>query len=395
MIKPQAVILAAGKSTRTYPLTLTRPKPLLKVANKTILEHNLEQLQGLVSEAILVVGYKKEMIKKSIGKKFGKIKISYVEQKKQLGTGHALMTAKKKIKQRFIMMAGDDLFFKDDIKKCLKRDYCVLAQKVKDYRNFGIFVVKNNLVKKIVEKPKRKISDLANTSLYVLSKDALNYKFKLSERGEYEAVDLINYLAKTKKVYCEKTKQWLPIAYPWDLLKANEILLKKIKKSIKGRKEKHVTIKGIVVVGKGTVLKSGTYIEGPVIIGKNCTIGPNTYLRASTSIGNKCKVGNETEIKNSIIFDSSKVPHLSYIGDSVIGEHVNVGAGTITANLRHDKEVIKSKIKNELRPTGRNKLGTIIGDDAKIGIRTVIYPGRKIFPGKTTKPGQIVTEDIE
>ena len=86
----QAVILAAGKSTRTYPLTLTRPKALLTVANKTILEHNLEQMSGIIDEAIIVVGYKKEMIINKFGENFGKISIKYIEQKEQLGTGHAL-----------------------------------------------------------------------------------------------------------------------------------------------------------------------------------------------------------------------------------------------------------------------------------------------------------------
>ena len=82
----QAVLLVAGKSTRTYPLTITKPKPLLKVANKTIIEHNLEQLQDLVNEVIIVVGFKKEMIKEKIGNRFGNLKIKYVEQKKQKGT---------------------------------------------------------------------------------------------------------------------------------------------------------------------------------------------------------------------------------------------------------------------------------------------------------------------
>ena len=93
----KAVIIAAGKGERCYPLTLTRPKPMLKIVNKTILEHNLEQLNGLVDEAIIIVGYKKEMIMSKVKKKYNNIKITYVEQKEQLGTGHALMQAEKLI----------------------------------------------------------------------------------------------------------------------------------------------------------------------------------------------------------------------------------------------------------------------------------------------------------
>ena len=115
----QAVILAAGKSTRTYPLTLTRPKPLLKVGNKAILEYNLDNLNGIVSEAIIVVGYKKNMIKEYFGKKYRGIKLEYVEQKQQLGTGHALLVAQNHVKGRFILMMGDDIYAGEDMEACI------------------------------------------------------------------------------------------------------------------------------------------------------------------------------------------------------------------------------------------------------------------------------------
>ena len=134
----QAVILAAGKSTRTYPLTLTRPKPLLQIAGRAIIEHTLESLIGIVSEAIIIVGYKKENIKKFLGKKYKNIRITYIEQKQQLGTAHALLAAKTKVKGKFIMMAGDDLYSTVDIKKCLGYDYAVLTSKTKNPQNFGM-----------------------------------------------------------------------------------------------------------------------------------------------------------------------------------------------------------------------------------------------------------------
>ena len=100
--------------------------------------------------------------------------------------------------------------------------------------------------------------------------------------------------------------------------------------------------------------------------------------------------------------DNTAVPHLSYIGDSIIGENVNIGAGTVTANLRHDKGIIRTsvrkeiegQIKEELVETGLHKFGTVIGDNAKLGIKTIIYPGRQIWAGMTTKPGQIVDKDV-
>ena len=390
----QAVIMAAGKSTRTWPLTLTKPKPLLKVMNKEIIKHNLDALQGLVNEVIVIVGFKKEMIIEEIGHKYGKLKIRYAEQKTQLGTGHALKYVEKLIRNKFIVIGGDDIFSRKDIKACLRHKHAVLGCKVEDPGRFGVFVVKGKEVKKIVEKPKKFISDIANTGLYVFDKSVFEFKLRKSQRGEYEIVDYINELVKKERVVCEKVKgHWLSVGYPWDLIEANSVLVSEIKNDIKGKVEKNVIVKGKLKVGKGTEVLSGTHIKGNVIIGENCLIGPNCYLRGNTSIGNGCHIGQAVEIKNSVIMDNAKVPHLSYIGDSVIGENSNLGAGTITANLKHDNKNVKSVVKGKIVDTGRKKLGTIIADNVHTGINTTIYPGRKIWPGVSTLPSEIIDKD--
>ncbi len=390
----QAVILAAGKSTRTWPLTLTTPKPLLKVMNKEIIRHNLDALQGLVGDVIVIVGFKKEQIIKEIGYKYGKLKIRYIEQKTQSGTGHAIKCVEKLVKDKFIVMGGDDIFSKEDIKACLRHKYAVLGCVVENPNRFGVFVVKNKKVTKVVEKPNRFVSDIVNTGLYVFDKSVFGFKLRKSPRGEYEIVDYVNELVKKEKVVCEKVKEhWLSIGYPWDLIEANNVLVSKIRNDIKGKVEKGVVVNGKIKVGKGTTILSGTYIAGNVVIGENCNIGPNCFLRGNTSIGNGCHIGQAVEIKNSIIMDKANVPHLSYVGDSVIGENSNLGAGTITANLRHDNKNVTSVVKGKLVDTGRRKLGAIIADDVHTGINTVIYQGRKIWPGVGTRPGEIVDKD--
>ena len=190
-----------------------------------------------------------------------------------------------------------------------------------------------------------------------------------------------------------KAQYWQPITYPWHLLDANKKLLSQIKFKSEGKIEQGVTIHGTVQIGKGTILKSGSYIEGPVVMGENCRIGPNCYIRPDTTLGNSVKIGNAVEVKNSVIGDSTSIGHLSYLGDSVIGDHVNFGAGTIVANLRHDDAGIKSEVNEKLIDSGRRKLGTIIGDNVHTGIHTSIYPGRKLWPNTTTKPGEIVEKD--
>ncbi len=395
----QAVILAAGKSTRTYPLTLTRPKPLLNVANKAIIEHNLEQLEGLVDEVVIVVGYRAEMIKNFLGTKFGRIKISYVTQTSQIGNADALRAASKKVRGRFILMFGDDLYSRKDIERLLKSRNTILARKVKNPECFGVLETNGNIFCKVVEKPKKFISDLVSAGCFVFDRDIFNFldKIALSERNEYELTDVYNLMSKKKEIKVVKVEDyWLPCTYPWSLLEANEFLLSRIKsKKGKGIKmERGVVLKGKVVIGEDTLIKSGTYIEGPVVIGRGCTIGPNCYIRGATALGDGCRIGQAVEVKNSIVGNNTNILHLSYVGDSVIGDNCNLGAGTITANLRHDRKNIRCIVKEELKDTGRQKLGVIMGDNCKTGIHTSFYPGVKMGSGCTTLPGEIVKRDL-
>jgi bifunctional UDP-N-acetylglucosamine pyrophosphorylase/glucosamine-1-phosphate N-acetyltransferase len=153
-------------------------------------------------------------------------------------------------------------------------------------------------------------------------------------------------------------------------------------------------VDGRLQVGKGTKILPGVVIEGDVIIGDHCKVGPNCYIRGSTSIGDKCHVGQAVEIKNSILLPGTNVGHLSYLGDSILGEKVNFGAGTITSNLRHDGGAHRSPVAGRMADTGRRKLGAIVGDGVHTGIHTSLYPGRKLWPKTSTLPGAIVDKDI-
>lgn len=184
------------------------------------------------------------------------------------------------------------------------------------------------------------------------------------------------------------------IRYPWDLLCINERVVGAITDSrFDGEKRENVTIDGNVRLGEGSVLLPGVYIEGNVVIGKNCKIGPNCYIRGATHIGDDCHIGQAVEVKNSIIMSGVSAGHLSYVGDSIIGEGCNLGAGTITANFRHDGKNHRSEVDGALMDTGRRKLGCVMGDNVHTGIHTSIYPGRKIWSNQSTLPGEIVRKD--
>ena len=338
----QAVILAAGKSTRTYPLTLTKPKPLLKVANKTLLEHNLDNLNNIVDEVIIVVGYKKNQIIKYAGNKYENIRIKYVEQKKQSGTGNALLVAEKYIKSEFISLYGDDIYSREDFKNILKYKYSILTSKAKRPELFGVVVEKNNVLSDLIEKPQKFISNLVSTGLYKLDKKIflIIKRLKKSKRNEYELTDAIKELANNENIHCVASKQWIPIGYAWDLLKADKILR-----------------------GNANIIGKNSKIYGDV---RNSSIGDNCVIK-----------GN---VKNSIIMDKTIIDKNTIVEDSVIGENVHF-KGKILA-----KNKIFLLINNRKIQVGR--LGAIVGDNSKL-VDVDIKAGCIISPNKKIKNKKI------
>ncbi len=186
----------------------------------------------------------------------------------------------------------------------------------------------------------------------------------------------------------------LVIRYPWDLLAINEQLIGQLRSSkIEGVVKAGAVLEGNVWLGAGSVILPGVYIEGNAIIGCNTKVGPNCYIRGNTAIGNNCHIGQAVEVKNSVLAREVSAGHLSYIGDSVVAERVNFGAGTIISNFRHDGTNHRSMVDGVLVNTGRRKFGAIIGAGVHTGIHSAIYPGRKLWPGVSTLPGEVIQTD--
>ncbi len=177
---------------------------------------------------------------------------------------------------------------------------------------------------------------------------------------------------------------------PWILLDEVAEELRNLESAVYGTVHPLACVEGVLELGEGSVIKAGCVIEGHVRIGKGCTIGPNAYLRGETCIGDGCLIGNAVEIKSSLIGNRVAVAHLSYIGDSVLGDDINVGGGCIFSNCRHDGGDIRMPWNGRLQSTGRNKLGAAIGSHARIGCKCVILPGRVVAPGAWTEPGSVI-----
>jgi UDP-N-acetylglucosamine diphosphorylase/glucosamine-1-phosphate N-acetyltransferase len=392
----KAVILAAGEGQRMRPLTTTRPKVMLPIVGKPILEHLLEEVKAAgITEFIFVVGYCDKQVRNYFGDGTKwKVKIIYSEQRKQLGTADAIRDVASIVDGNFVVVNGDVIVNRADIKKLINSPNNTMGVfKVDDPTGLGIVELSGQKVVGIYEKSQRPPSLMANAGLYLFTKyvfDAID-KTEKSPRGEYEITDTLKILMgkKTGLRYLE-LKSWQDFSYPWDLLRANETMMQSLKPKNLGTIEDNVVLKDAVVIGKNTIVKSGAYIEGPVIIGEDCHIGPNCYIRPSTTIGNDCHIGASSEVKNSIIMNGSHVPHLNYVGDSVIGEGCNFGAGTKIANLRLDE----ANIHVNGVDTKRHKLGAIIGDNVKTGINASINVATVIGNNTFIGPGVVARGNI-
>lgn len=409
LMMKKAVIMAAGDSTRMLPLSANVPKHLLPVAGRPLIFHTLDALQKAgITETLVIYGYHGEKLREAIeAQQWKNMEISFVLQKERQGTAHAAGHAEGFVgADDALLMNGDIMLGPDSFEGLVSyheaADYelTVSVRPVEDPTAYGIVEVQNGKAVKMIEKPKREelVSNLVNAGFYIIGEsiwEAIR-NTRPSARGELEITDSIEMIIEKGNVGAFTLPSWwIDIGKPWDLLEANKLVLGNAKKRIDGTVENGAVIKGETIVEKGAIVKSGAYIEGPAYIGTDCTIGPNCYIRAYTSLGHKVKIGNAVEIKNCIIMDETNVGHLSYVGDSILGRNCNFGAGTITANLRHDDQAINATVRGERVSSGRRKLGSIIGDNVKTGIGTSIAPGVVIHQGARTGIGVIVGRDIE
>ena len=406
----KAVILAAGKGVRLRPITETRPKPLIPVLCKPLLLWHLDYLltnSGLFDEIIIVVNYLKEKIIDAVRKHPLHELIRFIEQGEELGTGDAVYKAIKDLDDNEeVLVIYSDLFIADKelYGKILRTEGNVVVGVVHENPSeYGVLIEENGLLKSIIEKPAMPPSNLVNAGIYKFRVGDLRpylENLKPSVRGELEFTDaLTNAVLNNTIIRILKLdgSKWIDIGLPWNILDANKMAFKYLVEGSKfnGVIESNVSIKGNnIVIEDGALIRSGTYIEGPVYIGSGAIIGPNARIRPYSVICNDSVVGFSVEVKESLIMEHVHVSHLSYVGDSIICEGVNFGAGTITANLRFDDKPVKVNIKDKRVSTGRRKFGAIIGGYVKTGINVSLMPGVKVGSYSWIAPGAVVYEDV-
>ena len=395
----QVVIMAAGKSTRTYPLTLTQPKPLLRIANKPILAHQLDQFIGLSEDALIIVGYKHEMIREYFGESYRGIRLHYVEQTEQLGTGHAVMQVRDDIQDRFLVMNGDDLYARKDIEGCLQYPYSVLGMQVEDPRQFGVLTVEDGLVKDLIEKPEQPASNLTSVGMYVFDRHIFEILETISKspRGEYEVTDAVKRLTQQADVYCHiSTEYWIPVGFPWNLLNANDFLLEQKFEAPRheGIIESDVNIEGTLSLGKNSIIRQGTHIQGNLWVGEHCVIGSNCHITGNTSIGDHSYIAMANSIKNSVIDQYVRIEPFCNISHSVVGEHCVVHSGAVTMSAPIATKNVTSVVKGQEIDSGREHLGMVLAAHVLMYPHVVTYPGVKVGPDTVIPAGTVVKKDL-
>lgn len=399
----QAVILAAGKSSRLYPLANGMHKSMISLLGKPILEHTIERMKRVGIKNLVIVVSKDSAINSYFGngEKNG-VSITYVVQPEPLGMGDALLRSEKNLEDEFLLLHGHhvdvDKFFKE-LKNRFKEDTKVLllAKRRIDTWTQGVLKIKNDRLEEIVEKPEKgkEPSNLCAVGVYLISRSFLDV-LRNTPSEHYQFEKAVSQFAKGNKVdYLETKQETVTLKYPWDLLGFKNYLLKNIKRSIGKNTSiaKSAEIIGNVVMEDGVKILEGARVKGPCYIGKNVYIGTNSILRNGVDVEENSVIGAHMEVKNSLIY-KNVTTHSGYIGDSVIGEGCKIAAHFCTANVRLDRGLVKVLINNQKQETGLKSLGAFLGASVNVGIKASTMPGIVIGSNSIIGPSTMVIRNV-
>ena len=310
----QAVILAAGEGSRLRPLTRSKPKAMLPVANRPIIEYVIDALlENGIRDIVVVVGYRKEEVIRHLNRLDAPIQV--VVQERQLGTADALRAAESEITDDFLVLPGDNYINAESIARIKEERNAMLVAEHSNPSNFGVVVIRNGIVREIVEKPEDAPTFTVSTGVYSFTPDVFSY---LQTNEIPDALSAM--IASGRRIRAIPADDWQDAVYPWDLLKLNSRMLREIKPGISGEIDASVIRRGTVRIGAGTTVGPNTVIYGPVAIGSNCNIGPNCVIMPDTSIGDRVVLEPFTYVGDSLIMNDVTIGSHSRIVSAVFGQ---------------------------------------------------------------------------
>ena len=310
----QAVILAAGEGSRLRPLTGSKPKAMLPVANRPIIEYVIDALlENGIRDIVVVVGYRKEDVIRHLNRLDAPIQVAV--QERQLGTADALRAAQTEITDDFLVLPGDNYINAESIARIKRERNAMLVAEHPNPSNFGVVVIRNGLVREIIEKPEDAPTFTVSTGIYSFTPDVFSYLHTTEIPDALAAM-----IATGKRIRAIPADDWQDAIYPWDLLKLNSRMLRGITPEIGGMVDASVIRRGTVHIGAGTTVGPNTVIYGPVTIGNNCNIGPNCVIMPDVSIGDRVVLEPFTYVADSLIMGDVKIGSHSRIVSAVFGQ---------------------------------------------------------------------------
>jgi NDP-sugar pyrophosphorylase family protein len=377
----QAIILTAGEGARLSGWTSNRPKGMLSIGNRPILDYLVRGITDSgIKEINMVVGYGKNSVMSYFGdgSSFG-CKISYLFQDEKTGTIDALKIGMDGIRDEFILVPGDNYVSSKAFKSLIKfSSNILLSGQAERWSKWGEIEVVGGKAKITFENPNA-YGRIHFTGIMKINKSLALRLIKLSGAHLGEALQTLGSEYPFEVV---KADYWHNIVYPWDLISGNSLALRDNLLYRHGKIERNVSIKGDVSIGKGTLIRSGTYLQGPLSIGENCDIGPNSVIGRSVSIGDNTTIGAFTEIEDSIVMKNCEIGSYCSLKGSVVGDDNTLGSHCIA--IPNDRNIMY--FGQEFSISNR---GVMIGDSCRIGSRAILEGGSILLSNTTIGEGEL------
>jgi len=402
----QAVILAAGESSRFWPLN-SKHKSQVKLLGKSLAYWTVKNLVECGINDIVIVQSSNSPLNDELGD--GTIfncQISYATQEKPLGTGNAVSLAKDFIKEPFFVLHPYKFYIKDIIQQVLKKEeetnspIVFVAAPTERPWDYGILEFDGDKIVSICENPLpgEEPSNFRTTAIYFLRPEFFQYYERIKKHHGEDLIDAFNFLIEEQGGQAIILEKELPtLKYPWDLFDLSKTMFEsenfKNHISESAKIGKNVVIKGSVFIGENVEIGENTVINGPCFIGDDCKIGANNVFRGFVNLEREVKTGAFMEIKNSIIQEGTHF-HSGYVGDSIVGSDCRFGAGITTANRRNDRGDISSVVKDEKMNTKLTSLGMVVGNGTRFGIKVSTMPGVLIGSNSVVGPSSTVMKNV-
>ncbi len=389
-----AIVLAADGASRSRLLGGKRAPSMLPVAGRPTVAHTVSAAVDAGAEEVVLVVDEDEAARSTVGDRFDGVPVHYERQLERAGTAEAARLARDYIDGEFAVLNGDNLYDAASLERLFEAGPSVGTHAVDEPSRYGVLSIEDGRVTAVTEKPAEATSRDANTGAYVFPMKARDWlAVPRSRRGEHELTDVLARVIAAFELTPVEIDRWIDVSVPGRLLAANEWKLQLLASERRGSVHASAELEGQVTIESDAVVESGSVIVGPVLVASGAHVGSNASIRGATYVGEDAHLGHAAEVENSVVLAGATVEPLSYVGDSILGEDVALGAGSVVANRRHDRQPVSVADGDGRISTGRRRFGVIAEAGARTAADTTVNAGVTLSGDTRTHPGENVLRD--